>query len=269
MLARRHLPSHHADWNERWGAPFGRGGHLALLADGIGPEQARAIGPFGAQPNSTTRRVEYPWAFHAVPVRPGMRAVEIGGGLTGFQFTLAASGAEVVNVDPLVDYGVQSGDTTVGYRMHDPEETHARMNTWFETDVRLRRCRVSDAGIGTSTVDVVYCLSTLEHLSDEDISACVGEASRILRPGGHLVLTVDLFLDVRPFAPAATNMWGRNVSVRDIAEMSPMQMTAGTPQELCGFREFRPENVLARVEEFDRNEHYPQLAQLVVLRQPA
>lgn len=33
---------------------------------------------------ASTRIWEYPWAWHAAPVRPGMRVLDIGGALCGF-----------------------------------------------------------------------------------------------------------------------------------------------------------------------------------------
>ena len=41
-------------------------------------------GPFAFQENNDTRRFEYPWAYFATSLRPGF-ALEIGGGLSGFQ----------------------------------------------------------------------------------------------------------------------------------------------------------------------------------------
>ena len=81
MIARSHLPAHFACWNGATGAPY--------------------HGPFALYPyNCATRIWEYPWAFHAIPSQPGMRALDIGGGLSGFAVTLARNKLEVTVLDP-------------------------------------------------------------------------------------------------------------------------------------------------------------------------
>ncbi len=99
MLARRALPGRFEDWNRRWGAPFGYRGRTSLEGSAFSCTEAVAAGFFGAEPNSTTRRVEYPWAFHASEPVAGTRVVDVGGGLAGLQFVLDRAGADVVNVD--------------------------------------------------------------------------------------------------------------------------------------------------------------------------
>src|SRR5438046_146307 len=101
MLAPQRIPSSFETWNRRWGAPRGleRGRWPILRRREVQWRAPRLVGPFGFQLNNDTRRFEYPWAFHSVPVEPGMRCLEVGGSLSGFQFVLAWSGAEVVNVD--------------------------------------------------------------------------------------------------------------------------------------------------------------------------
>ena len=57
-------------------------------------------GPFTIQDNNTTRRAEYPWAYFATPLEPGLQVLELGGSLAGFQFVLDRAGCRVTNVDP-------------------------------------------------------------------------------------------------------------------------------------------------------------------------
>ena len=58
------------------------------------------VGPFAFQDNNTSREFEYPWAFHSVSIHRGIRVVDVGGSLAGFQFVLARTGADVLNIDP-------------------------------------------------------------------------------------------------------------------------------------------------------------------------
>lgn len=49
-----------------------------------------------------------------------------------------------------------------------------------------------------SSFDVVTCISTLEHLSQEDRKLAVAELSRVLKLGGLLILTADNYPGVSP-----------------------------------------------------------------------
>src|SRR5690349_5810000 len=102
MIARRQLPVEFAAWNREQGAPFGRSTFLPRRLVEALPERGRAHlqGPFSFQSNNTTRAFEYPWALAAAGVKSGQRVLEIGGGLSGFQFALDRLGSHVVNVDP-------------------------------------------------------------------------------------------------------------------------------------------------------------------------
>src|SRR5580765_6443050 len=101
MIARKTLPAHHVDWNRKWGAPNGSRTHRFLqmlgrparplnrLVDRFGQSLR---GPFTIQENNTTRRAEYPWAYFATPLEPGLQVLELGGSLAGFQFVLDRGG---------------------------------------------------------------------------------------------------------------------------------------------------------------------------------
>ena len=67
----------------------------------IRENEARSCGPFAWQSNNSIRKFEYPWAYHTIR-RQGshLRVLEVGGGLSGLQFVLAAEGDEVINLDP-------------------------------------------------------------------------------------------------------------------------------------------------------------------------
>src|SRR4051794_32914880 len=82
VIARRQLPADHQAWNRKWGAPYGRFSTLNRRLGGRVPRLLHPYlwGPFGFQPdNNRTRIAEYPWAFFATPLEPGMKAVDIGG----------------------------------------------------------------------------------------------------------------------------------------------------------------------------------------------
>jgi SAM-dependent methyltransferase len=263
VLARRSALPDFSAWNERWQAPFGPSwaGELSL-EERLAPDTARTIGPFAFQPNNTTRAVEYPWAFGMADV-DGRRVLELGGALSGFQFVLAQTGADVTNVDPFVDYGSEAESPD------EPEVLHARMNEIFGTTVRLERSTLFEARLPSDAFDYAFCISTLEHLAKDEIDRVTREVGRVLRPGGRFVLTVDLFLDVTPFAASARNRWGTNVSVRDVVERSGMRLVVGDRRELVGFPEFDPERIRAGLDQYYVGEGYPTLVQMLVLEKEA
>lgn len=260
MLARKDLPSKFREWNARWGAPFGaRLTKYVPLRTRYNPVVGRILGPFAYQPNSRTRMVEYPWAFCCAGIQRGMSVLEVGGALSGFQFVLARHGARVTNVDPFVDYGGQCRYPG------GPVALHQRLNRTFGTEVTLIPSTLPRAGLGEATFDRAYCISTIEHLSRSDLAVTLQEIRRVLKPGGLLIVTTDLFLNLAPFTKRSKNRYGANISIRAIVEESGMRLVSGDMKELCGFPEFETERVLSTLEEYSIGD-YPALAQLFVLQ---
>jgi hypothetical protein len=278
MLARRDLPQQYARWNRVWGAPGGRrwpnavrervwdaaGGRrwppsVALLKKlDNRPLVQRARGPFAFQGNSPTRAYEYPWAYHQLADLGPSRMLEIGGALSGLQFVLAKDGHEVHNVDPFFDYGAGGYDI-------DPVAEHASLNRTFGTNVVLHRSTLPETELAGS-FSAVFCISTLEHLPPESIEATLSRVKQLIAPGGLVVLTIDLFLDLAPFCSRTTNRWGINASVAWIEDLLGYKMVAGERAELYGYQEFSTDEILGRLEEFAINARYPQMAQLVTFQ---
>jgi len=276
MLARRQLPEAYRRFNLRYGAPWGRHDLLTRLAHRAGGTVAdRALtlapvrrwrGPFAFQWNTRTRAFEYPWVHEQLDgqrVRGRrLRILEIGGALSGLQFALAVEGHQVTNVDPFLDFG------DGGYLV-DPAREHAALNAAFRTDVALHRTTLPEAAL-TGPFDAVVCVSTIEHLSRQDIADTLGTARQLLAPGGVVILTVDLFLDLVPFTDREANRWGTNVPIAWLGEVLGCgEPVAGRPSELYGYPGFSPGAVLAGLEDFAMGTDYPQLAQLVAYRAPS
>ncbi len=175
------------------------------------------------------------------------------------QFVLDLEGHDVHNVDPFLDFG------DGGYRI-DPVVEHAALNRAFRTNVTLHRSTLPEATM-EGQFDAVICVSTIEHLEADQIQATLDAALRLLVPGGLVVLTVDLFLDVVPFTDESTNRWGSNVSIAWLQKvLGEAELVAGVPDELYGFEGFSTRGSLARLDEFAMGSEYPQLAQLVSFR---
>ena len=235
MLARRPLSPDFLLWDKKWGAPFGRRivPGLTTVARKVGVDRRLAplFGPFAYQSNSSTRAFEFPWAFQAVQPAPGVRVLEIGGALSGFQFVLSRAGCEVHNVDPFLDYGV--GDYKAG-----PEERLAQLNRALKTNVHLHKSTLPEANV-EGTFDVICSVSTIEHVPQDVLTETLDTIPRLLKPSGRVVLTVDLFLNLEPFCRRKTNQWGTNVKPKWIADALNMNLVEGDPSELLGYKEFQ------------------------------
>lgn len=132
-----------------------------------------------------SRQWEYPFVYSAVTKaaagagdRP-LRILDAGSGITFFPYYLAleAAGAEVTCCD------------------HDPllQKVFAQVNGKVQRGVGFVACDLVDTGLEEGAYDVVYCISVLEHSRRR--SEIIGELSRLLAPGGLLILTFDISLD--------------------------------------------------------------------------
>ena len=264
MLGRRKLPQAYRAWNLKWGAPFGRpSAHGLSLRQRLESKSAASFGPFAFQPSNLTRAFEYPWSFFAGHIRPGMRVLDVGGGLFGMQFVLALSGCSVTNVDPSAKTG--SSGPFSGWGLSP--KTHRRMNRIFGTDVRLVADSVENARLPAASFDRVYCLSVLEHLPFRDARRAIAAIERLLAPEGLLLLTVDLFLDVVPFGVMRRNVWGWNHDVYRLLRGSKLALASGARSELLGFPEFDFDRVVRLVPRLLIG-HYPCVSQAMALRRP-
>ena len=83
--------------------------------------------------------------------------------------------------------------------------------------------------IAEAPFDCAVSLSVIERIPENDIHVVLDNVRRALVPGGRLVLTLDLFLDVAPFEKEVENHYGRNVSVRWLVERSGLELVSGEP----------------------------------------
>jgi SAM-dependent methyltransferase len=250
------------DWNGRWGAPFGREGRSvdpAAFGGLITPEACREIsrlGMFSAQPNNSTRLFEYPWAYFNADLQPSMRVLEIGGGLSGFQFVLSKEGHLVDNVDP--------GMEVFGFKIS--QASVDALNAIFGTDVTILACEIEKALLPPGAYDRAFSVSVLEHLTPETIAVVLDKVYAALKPGGLFVLTVDLFLDLAPFTKKTANKWGRNVPITTLLNPEQFEIVHGLREELYGFDEFDASTILRHAHDFFIGRNYPTLIQTLVLK---
>ena len=266
MIGRRPLPKEYDEWNWRWGAPFGYAvAHRVALPDRLARPEAM-FGPFGFQANSDTRVFEYPWAYYAAATKPGMRVLEAGGGTSGLQFVFAREGCEVVNVDPGID--TDSGFASSVGAWQSTEDFHLYLNAILGTNVKLIQKRLQDADLRPGTFDRVLCLSVLEHLEQNEAREIVECAARLLVPGGLLVATIDLFLELEPFGVLSRNRFGTNIDVHRLVSGLGLDLVHGDPRELYGFPEFDREHIVEHIDDMFVSPSYPVVPQSLVLRRP-
>lgn len=260
MLAPRPIPEPYRSWNQAYGAPHGHDRPRWLTRLLPGTTVTRLQGPFSIQPNNTIREFEYPWAYETLSPRPGMKVLEIGGGLSGLQFVIERAGAHVVNVDP--------GMAAAGIGWPCDATTMGRLNGLFGTRVDLRNTVIEQADLEPGSFDAAVSVSVLEHLTDADLGEVMPRVFEALRPGGRFVITLDLFLEVEPFTSKKKCRFGRNIDVRKLVEMAPFVLENGRKEELYGYPEFSAEMVLSELSRHYLGA-YPALAQCLTLRKPS
>jgi SAM-dependent methyltransferase len=259
MLAPNTYPERYRQWNHAHGAPFGRPIPKQRFSDHFrpakSPEQLR--GPFSIQSNNTTREFEYPWAFFSANLKPGMRVLDLGGSLCGFQFVLDQSGCHVINVDP--------GMEAQGLGWPCGPASMQKLNNLFETHVDLRNSTIETAGIEDDSMDRAFSISVVEHLTDSDLTSVMTHVHRCLKPGGLFVLTVDLFLNLHPFCSRLRNEYGVNQNIRSMIDPHNWELVDGNCEELFGFASFNADRILSNLEKYLIG-RYPVLVQCLVLR---
>lgn len=255
MLAPAQIPDRHLAWNRQHGAPSGFQVRGLRWKAKVWPKE-RLMGPFSIQTNNTTRRFEYPWAFEAGKVGPGMRVLEIGGSLCGFQFVLSKHGCHVVNIDP--------GMAAAGVGWPCDGNSIAKLNRIFGTQVELLNTTIEKARLKQGSFDRAFCISVIEHLPLSDAQHVMKEVHRALKPGGLFVLTVDLFLNLQPFCSRVSNEYGKNLNLFEILDPKDWKMAVGNKEEIHGFPEFSRENILGNLDRYLIGS-YPVLVQCLVL----
>ncbi|GAA3431850.1 class I SAM-dependent methyltransferase [Kutzneria kofuensis] len=265
MIARKALPAEFLDFNRKWGAP---GRNMAV--DGMNPQQRLAdpdpkrFGPFGFQFPNEIRTFEYPFAASHVPPGP-RRVLDVGAGLSGLQFVLDMQGADVTVVDPAAAISDDEAPTEANFWLVLRHADHAKLNELFGTSVTLVGEGVQHWDHPAESFDTVVCLSVLEHVDPVEAREMLDAITRLLKPGGQLLLTVDLFLDLKPFGVLEQNVWGRSHDVYGLLRGLPLRLDEGERGELLGFPEFDFDRVVKLLPELLVSKHYPVMSQSMVL----
>ena len=163
-----------------------------------------------------SRAWEYPWAVLAAgldgggdrrtpPARP-LRILDVGGGGSPFAPWLAARGHEAHVVDPSLDQG-RFFAWDPGRSAWKNARTLAKQSAFRLTGVRTLWGLPKDGAAARlhywpymaqkmdfpdAHFDRVFCLSVIEHIPHDLWPGCMREFVRVLRPGGRLVITMDM-----------------------------------------------------------------------------
>jgi SAM-dependent methyltransferase len=136
--------------------------------------------------DSWSRAWEYVWCFgwvqSIVQASDGasVRVLDAGSGVTFFPHYLA--------VNARVNVTCVDSDPDVA-RFYRSTEGTAHNVYFVQADI-------ADLGaLGDASCDAIYCISVLEHMPDSCRAKAVDELCRVLRPGGRLLLTLDVCLD--------------------------------------------------------------------------
>lgn len=152
--------------------------------------------PWPRDPLHTWSRVwEYPYTYYhlkrlaeTLTPRDNLAVVDLGSAVTFFPFVVAKLGYRVHCLDIDAACGPDL-DRAASAIVHAPGSI----------DFGL----ISEGGVplGDETVDAVYCVSVLEHIPE--FEKTIDEVFRVLKPGGHFILTIDLDrCGYRPIGPA-------------------------------------------------------------------
>lgn len=124
-----------------------------------------------------SRSREYPWALGAVSINPTDRILDAAGAHGPLQYLLAQRTPQG---------SVTNADLTPAY--FDHVRRHPLGHTvQLDCEDLTKMTYVSDH------FDKIYCISVLEHIPEQ--TKALAELLRVLKPGGHLVLTCDVQVD--------------------------------------------------------------------------
>jgi ubiquinone/menaquinone biosynthesis C-methylase UbiE len=120
-----------------------------------------------------SRLYEYIWAKHLI--KSGETVIDAGSGPNyPFQYELA----EYCKV-----YSIDINPDLLNSKKH-PNITHIVAG-------------IDKMPVPDNSIDTVYCISVLEHIKLKVVKEVMKEFHRVLKPGGRLVLTMDLTMDGR------------------------------------------------------------------------
>lgn len=124
---------------------------------------------------------EYPFCILAAELESGMLCADIGCGMSAFTLYMRyQSSPASLGVDPNV--------------LRDQKHFGHGVSTDFLKKTGLD-VRQSSQELPSDQFDRVFCISVIEHVPRRKVRGLVREMARILKPGGFLIMTVDVNIE--------------------------------------------------------------------------
>ncbi len=156
--------------------------------------------------NHWSRVWEYPWAYNAAAFEDCCRILDVGGGGSPFANYLTVFGHDCYVIDSSLRGGVSlffdknksllKNLRSVIYhyvinllKINTVEGIHANSK---DTSVKYFSQSAQCIKFPDNYFDRVFCLSVLEHISVDQWNLCIKEFERVLKPGGRLIITLDM-----------------------------------------------------------------------------
>ena len=137
---------------------------------------------FGKPAIYGSRLWEYPYAIISSELKKGMKCADMGCGMTPFSIYLKEiSGCQVVGVDCEI-FPAGTRYKAFGVSLEFIERT----------GLKIIQSGLDAVPLKSNSFDRVFCLSVIEHLDPETAQRGVREMARIVRPGGVMVITLDV-----------------------------------------------------------------------------
>ena len=184
-----------------------------------------------------SRQWEYPYVYHHIsrwreqsPSAP--RIIDIGSGVTFFPFSVARLGCDVLCLDndPVVDQDMRKAINIVPAA---PGKVEMRLIDGLPYPIESEHA------------DCVYCISVLEHIPF--FVPIIQEISRMLRPNGLFILTIDIALgginaqlDVSPYKDLMAELTKYFTTTHPHTAIHPKEMLTNFHPSSCWRERVRP-----------------------------
>lgn len=156
--------------------------------------------------NHWSRAWEYPWAIHAANFEKPCRVIEVGGGGSPFADYLARLGHDCYVIDPSLRGGMslkldkkKSIFRNLRSLIYRSIISLLKINTSEglpsnkkDTAIKYLSQKAQCINFPDNNFDRIFCLSVMEHIPQEDWKKCIQEFERVLKPGGRLIITIDM-----------------------------------------------------------------------------